>query len=320
MESAPSATQTAESTPLAPGSVSACLVVRNEEAVIERCLASLEGVVDEIVLVHDGACEDRTLEIAAAHGCRIFVRPLVGHAEVATVFAFEQARGEWILSLDGDEFLSGPLHAELRALVADEAVNGYEVLWRMWDGTRYITENGPYKLSLFRRARVHVLGMIHAVERVDAPVRRVQLQLEHRPLYNNYALRTVLTKHRRWARINAREFLGELSALPSFNWDGPVAWPPRRRVLNRLSPLLVLPYLPVVFALSFIRERSYYGLRENARMAFGQAVYGALVQLYVAKYLYFGLDARAASAAAEPPRPSAAAESPRPESSESRSV
>jgi glycosyltransferase involved in cell wall biosynthesis len=303
MEPAPRAPEPAEKTPLAPGSVSACVVVRNEEAVIERCLRSLDGVVDEIVLVHDGECEDRTLEIAAAHGCRIFVRQLVGHAEVATVFAFEQARGEWILSLDADELLSEPLRAELRALVADETVNGYEVLWRMWDGTRYITENGPYKLSLFRRARVHVLGMIHAVERVDPPVRRVQLQLEHRPLYNNYALRTVLTKHRRWARINAREFLGELSALPSFNWDGPVAWPPRRRVLNRLSPLLVLPYLPVVFAISFMRERGYYGLRENLRMAFGQAVYGALVQLYVAKYLYLGLDEGAASAAAEPPRP-----------------
>jgi glycosyltransferase involved in cell wall biosynthesis len=285
--------------------ISACVVVRNEERLIGRCLSSLADLVEEIVLVHDGECEDRTLEIAATYGCRIFVRPLVGHAEVATVFAFEQARGEWILSLDADEFLSEPLRAELRALVADEDVNGYEVLWRMWDGERYITENGPYKLSLFRRARVHVLGTIHAVERVDPPVRRVQLQLEHRPLYNNYALRTVLTKHRRWARINAREFLGELSALPSFNWDGPVAWPPRRRILNRLSPLLILPYLPAVFATSFMRERGYYGLRENLRMAFGQAVYGALVQLYVAKYLYLGIDECAASAAAEPPRPNA---------------
>src|ERR1019366_6092564 len=88
----------------APATVSACVVVRNEEAVIERCLQSLVDVVDEIVLVHDGECEDRTLQIAARYRSRTFVRPLVGHAEVATVFAFEQARGEWILSLDADEF------------------------------------------------------------------------------------------------------------------------------------------------------------------------------------------------------------------------
>jgi hypothetical protein len=54
-------------------SVSACLVLRNEEAVVERCLRSLEGVVEEIVLVHDGECEDRTLEIAERHGCQIHV-------------------------------------------------------------------------------------------------------------------------------------------------------------------------------------------------------------------------------------------------------
>jgi glycosyltransferase involved in cell wall biosynthesis len=297
-----------EAAPPAPHSVSACLVVRHEEAVIERCLDSVRGVVDEIVLVHDGECEDRTLEIAERYGCRIFVRPLVGHAEVATVFAYEQARCEWILSIDADEFLSAELRAQLRALVADADVNGYEVLWRMWDGTRYITENGPYKLSLFRRARVHVLGTIHAMEHVDPPVRRLQLQLEHRPLYNKYALRTVLTKQRRWARINAREFLGDLDELPSFNWDGPVRWPARRRALNDLAPLLFLPYVPVVFVLSVMRERGYYGLRENLRMAFSQAIYAGLVQFYVARYRYLGVDGDDRRAAAEPPRPTAGAQ------------
>jgi glycosyltransferase involved in cell wall biosynthesis len=296
--------QAAETAAGARASVSACVVVRNEEAVIERCLQSLAGVVDEIVLVHDGECDDRTLEIAERFGSRTFVRPLVGHAEVATVFAFEQARGEWILSLDADEFLSEGLRSELRRLVEAMDVNGYEVLWRMWDGTRYITESGPYKLSLFRRSRVHVLGMIHAVERVDPPVRRVDLQLEHRPLYNNFALRTLLTKHRRWARINAREFLGDLADLPSFNWDGPIAWPARRRLLNRLSPLLILPYVPAVLVMSFMRERAYYGLRENLRMAFGQAIYAGLVQFYVAKYLYLGGSEDDRNAAMQPPRPS----------------
>ena len=49
----------------AAGSVSACLVVRNEGKMIDRCLRSLAAVADEIVLVHDGECEDDTLEIGA---------------------------------------------------------------------------------------------------------------------------------------------------------------------------------------------------------------------------------------------------------------
>jgi glycosyltransferase involved in cell wall biosynthesis len=283
-------------------SISACLVVRNEEAVIERCLQSLVDVVDEIVLVHDGDCDDATLEIAERFRCRIFVRPLVGHAEATTVFAFEQARGEWIMSLDADEFLSDGLRAGLRELVADDAVNGYELLWRMWDGERYITEDGPFKLALFRRARVHVLGLVHCPETVDAPVRKIELQLEHRPAYNNFSLRTVLTKWRRWARINAAEFLAPFEELPKFNWAGPQEWPWQREVLNRLSPLLFLPYLPVVVVLDVWRERNFTPFARNVRMALYQGIYASMVQFYVAKYLYLG---GRQSAAQDPPRPGA---------------
>jgi glycosyltransferase involved in cell wall biosynthesis len=269
---------------------------------VERCLASLAGVVDEIVLVHDGPCEDRTLRIAERHRCRIYVRPLVGHAEASTVFAYEQARGEWILSIDADEFLSEPLRARLRELVRDHSVNGYELLWRMWDGERYITSNGPYKLALFRRSKVHLLGMIHGIEVVDPPITRIALQLEHRPRYNNLALATVLTKWRRWARINAREFLMPYGQIPRFNWNGPNEWPRRRRILNRLSPLLFLPYVPVVFLVNIARERNVYGWRENLKMSLGQSIYAGMVQFYVARYLYLGTYA-GERAALEPPRP-----------------
>jgi glycosyltransferase involved in cell wall biosynthesis len=290
----------------APGgrpAISACLVLRNEEEVVERCLASLDGVVDEVVLVHDGECEDATLQIAERHGCCIYVRPLVGHAEASTVFAYEQARGEWILSIDADEYLSDALRDGLDELVRAQDVNGYELLWRMWDGKRYITENGPFKLALFRRRSVHLLGMIHGVEQVDPPVRRVQLQLEHRPRYNNLALATMLTKWRRWARINAREFLMPHSEIPRFNWDGPTQWPRRRAILNRLAPLLFVPVVPAVFALNLLRERGVYTWRENLRMSLGQGLYAGMVQFYVAKYGLLGIED---SAANEAPRPSRA--------------
>lgn len=294
--------ESAETNILGAGSVSACLVVRHEEAVIERCLASLDGIVDEIVLVHDGACEDRTLEIAHGHGCRVFERPLIGHREGPAIFAYQAARGEWIFAIDADEYLSEPLRRELCALVKDERVNGYEFLWPRWDGQRYITENGPYKLALFRRSRVHLVGLIHGIEQVDPPIRKVDLRLEHRPQYNNAALRTVLTKWRRWARINAREFLMPFADLPKFNWEGPPDWPPRRRILNRLSPLLFLPYVPVVFLVNLWRERDAYGIRENLRMALYQGLYAGMVQFYVAKYTYLGVGD---SPAAETPRPGA---------------
>jgi glycosyltransferase involved in cell wall biosynthesis len=301
-ESCPTLIRVQPAEPPSPTSptVSGCLVVRNEEAMIERCLESLTGVVDEIVLVHDGDCDDATLEIAERFGCRIFVRPLVGYAEATTVFAFEQVRGDWIMSLDADEFLSDALRARLRELVRDDAVNGYELLWRMWDGRRYITDDGPFKLALFRRANVHVLGVHHSAEIVDPPVRKVDLQLEHRPAYNNFSLRTVLTKWRRSARIHAKELIADFAELPKFNWDGPTDWSPRRRLLNQLSPLLFLPYVPAVLLLNFWNERHFTPPMRNLRMAFYQGIYAGMVQFYVAKYTYIGGES---TAAYEPPRP-----------------
>jgi glycosyltransferase involved in cell wall biosynthesis len=303
----PSATVPTSTSEPPPGSISACLVVRNEEGMIERCLQSLADVVDEIVLVHDGECEDATLEIAERYGCRVFVRPLVGHAEATTVFAFEQVRCEWIMSLDADEFLSEPLRAQLRELVRAPGVNGYELLWRLWNGERYITDSGPFKLALYRRANVHVLGVHHSPEWVDPPVERVNLQLEHRPAYNNFAMRTVFTKWRRSAKIHARELVTDFSELPKFNWVGPEEWSSRRRLLNRLSPLLVIPCLPIVLALNYWRERRFTPFGRNIRMASYQATYAAMVQFYVARYVYGR--ARAADtaqvAARQAPRPGA---------------
>jgi glycosyltransferase involved in cell wall biosynthesis len=266
--------------------ITATLVARHEEGVIERCLSSLRDVVDEMIVIHDGPCEDRTLEIAERMGARTAELPLVGHAERHTVTAYEWATGDWIFSIDADEFLSEELRRELRGLVAREDVNGYEFLWRMWDGSRYITERGPHKLSLFRRSALHVSGLIHSVEQVDPPVVRSGLHLEHRPLYNNWTLPNMWSKWRRWARINAEEMLMPLEDLPAFNLPVKPRWTWRRKVLNALSPLLIVPYFFGTFVVSLHRGREVYSLREGVRFALYSAIYSTMVQVYVAKMLY----------------------------------
>jgi hypothetical protein len=75
--------------------------------------------------------------------------------------------------------------------------------------------------------------------------------------------------------------------------------------LNRFSPLLVIPYFPAVLVVSLVRASPYAGPRVNLRLAFSQALYASMVQFYVAKYLYLGMDERDRHAASETPRPSA---------------
>jgi hypothetical protein len=274
-------------TAIAKGAVtlSACLVVRNEAAVIRRCLQSLHRVADEIVLVHDGPCEDLTLATAEEFGCRIFVRPFVGNPEHHTVFAYQQAHGQWLLTLDADEFLSSEMAAVIPELVAQHAYAGWQFRWPMWDGERCITHNGPYKLSLFRRADTSLVGHLQSSEHVSGRVGRREETLHHQPLYNNFTLHSVITKWRRWCQVQAHELVNPFSELPTFNYAGPDHWPWCRRLMNILSPVLALPNGIAHFVLGLVGP-ARDDTDINIRLALYQGMYATMLQFYVARCIY----------------------------------
>lgn len=93
-----------------------CLIARDEEDTLARCLASVRGVADEIVLVDTGSA-DRTMEVARSFGARVFILPWAGSFSEARNHSLEQARGEWVLVLDADEEIHPEDRDRLRALV-----------------------------------------------------------------------------------------------------------------------------------------------------------------------------------------------------------
>ncbi|HRO64788.1 MAG TPA: glycosyltransferase, partial [Candidatus Dojkabacteria bacterium] len=105
--------------------ISAFLVIYNEEKHIERSLGSLKDVVDEIVVVHDGECTDRSLEIAKDFGAKIFVQEHRGMREFHQVFAINQCKYDWILQIDADEFLSPEMKKNLRNLIENKDIDAY---------------------------------------------------------------------------------------------------------------------------------------------------------------------------------------------------
>jgi len=101
--------------------LSLCMIVRNEEAYLTRCLESVRGLVDEVVIVDTGS-SDRTPAIARAFGARLFQFAWQDDFSLARNFSVEQATGDWILSLDADESIAARDHAAIRAaLCRDEA-------------------------------------------------------------------------------------------------------------------------------------------------------------------------------------------------------
>ncbi|SNZ05155.1 Tetratricopeptide repeat-containing protein [Terribacillus aidingensis] len=85
--------------------VSLCMIVKNEEKVIGRCLDSVVNLVDDIVIVDTGST-DRTIEIIKEYeSARLFHYKWNNNFADARNFAASQAIGDWILVLDADEFL-----------------------------------------------------------------------------------------------------------------------------------------------------------------------------------------------------------------------
>lgn len=101
--------------------LSACIIAKDEEARLPACLASLNRVVDEIV-VYDTGSSDGTVRIAAEAGAVVVTGSWPGGFAQARNAALEHCRGEWVLSVDADEELvcSHPagLRAELQSVPA----------------------------------------------------------------------------------------------------------------------------------------------------------------------------------------------------------
>ncbi len=100
--------------------VSCTIIAKNEVDRIGRCIQSVAGLVDEIIVVDSGST-DGTQELARSLGARVVHNDWVGYGPQKR-FAEDQAKHDWILNLDADEWLSEPLRDELRALLSGETL------------------------------------------------------------------------------------------------------------------------------------------------------------------------------------------------------
>ena len=103
--------------------LSAVIITYNEESNIGRCLQSLVGIADEIIIV-DSASTDNTCSIAEQYGARIIQHPFAGFAAQKNLAA-QAARHNWVLSLDADEVLSEELKSAILQVKSNAAYDAY---------------------------------------------------------------------------------------------------------------------------------------------------------------------------------------------------
>lgn len=137
--------------------ISVVIITRNEEANVARCLRSVAWA-DEIIVLDSGST-DATAEIARGLGARVEIsREWPGFGPQKNR-ALALATGEWILSLDADEWVTPELHGEIRDIVASQPSHAAFRMPRSssYCGTR-MRHGGwwpDYVTRLFRRGKAH---------------------------------------------------------------------------------------------------------------------------------------------------------------------
>lgn len=185
-------------------SLSLCMIVRNEEANLPLCLKSVQGLVDEMVIVDTGSA-DATTEIALSFGARVFVHPWENDFSRARNISLDLASGDWILVLDADEVLAVSDHDEVRRLVQGPSTElcsliqttyGDESATFGWiPNNQSVPEAAGYPgyiesplVRLFRRSPlIRFRGIIHehaTHEDPTVPVRATPIRIHH---YGKYA-------------------------------------------------------------------------------------------------------------------------------------
>ncbi|MGG0739523.1 glycosyltransferase [Niallia taxi] len=102
--------------------VSLCMIVKNEETVLDRCLASIAHIVDEVIIVDTGST-DKTKEIAGKYTSKIYDFEWINDFSAARNYAAEQATGDWILVLDADEYIDEESYKEfIEGLIEDNGI------------------------------------------------------------------------------------------------------------------------------------------------------------------------------------------------------
>ena len=102
-------------------SISLCMIARNEEKSIAHCLDAFKDHVQEIIVVDTGST-DRTVEIARSYGAEIRSFPWVNDFAAARNVSIQDAKGDWILRMDADEWAEpGELIKLLNAAVSGVA-------------------------------------------------------------------------------------------------------------------------------------------------------------------------------------------------------
>lgn len=168
--------------------ISLCMIVKNEEAVLRRCLDSLSDIVDEIIIADTGST-DSTREIALQYTSQVYDFVWTGDFSKARNFVSSKATKEYIYTADADEYLDEENREKLKRLKSI-LLPEVEIVQMLYCtppelSTVYNFEK-EYRPKLYKRLRTFTwIDPIHETLRTDPLVFDSEIEIQHRPAGNH---------------------------------------------------------------------------------------------------------------------------------------
>ena len=162
--------------------LSVVVLTKNEEKNIQRCLQSVAGWANEIVVVDDEST-DRTVDIVSRYTDRIIIRKMDIEGRHRN-FAYVQAKNLWVLSLDADEVVTEELKEEIKNVLGKhKQCNGFTIPRRNFIGDYWVRYGGWYpspQLKLFRKDKFRYEEVaVHPRAFMDDPCEHLKSDIIH---------------------------------------------------------------------------------------------------------------------------------------------
>lgn len=168
--------------------VSVCMIVKNEEKILARCLEGLKTIADEIIVADTGSSDD-TKKVAARYTDKIYDFEWTGDFSDARNFVFSKASGDYIYSADADEVLD-PENIRRFEILKNCLIPEVEIVTMVYVNPKDINmayndlrERRP---KLFKRLRTFTwIDPIHETVRLDPVVFDSDVEILHCPVENH---------------------------------------------------------------------------------------------------------------------------------------
>lgn len=165
--------------------VSVCMIVKNEEKVLKRCLDSLRQIADEIIIVDTGST-DATKEIAAGYTNQIYDYVWQDDFSHARNYSFSMASMEYIYVADADEVIDEVNRERFltlkKAMLPEIEIVQMKYTNQLQFGTTYNYET-EYRPKLFKRLRTFSwINPIHETVNTTPVIFDSDIEIIHMPL------------------------------------------------------------------------------------------------------------------------------------------